>query len=126
MKFFKIPNIPQFFEAQFQFNQMSLAQWSRGMIRASGARGPGFKSRLSPPKIFSFNEFFFSSLFQVMMEITIVTIVYHRTEYIKNYCLLSHHHREKLIHLKVCFEYNIYSHRVSRTFSNSPLGGART
>ena len=25
-----------------------LAQWSRGMIRASGARGPGFKSRTSP------------------------------------------------------------------------------
>ena len=24
------------------------AQWSRGMIRASGARGPEFKSRLSP------------------------------------------------------------------------------
>ena len=45
---------------------------------------------------------FLLSLFQVMMEITIVTIVYHRTEYIKNYCLLSHH-RGKLIHLKVCF-----------------------
>lgn len=25
-----------------------LAQWSRGMIPASGAGGPGFKSRLSP------------------------------------------------------------------------------
>ena len=28
------------------------ACWSRGMIRASGARGPGFKSRTSP--IFNF------------------------------------------------------------------------
>ena len=25
-----------------------VARWSRGMIRASGARGPGFKSRTSP------------------------------------------------------------------------------
>ena len=27
---------------------MSVARWSRGMICASGARGPGFKSRTSP------------------------------------------------------------------------------
>ena len=31
---------------------MSVARWSRGMICASDARGPGFKSRTSP--IFSF------------------------------------------------------------------------
>ena len=29
-------------------NWMLMAQWSRGMIPASGAGGPGFKSRLSP------------------------------------------------------------------------------
>ena len=29
-----------------------VARWSRGMIRASGARGPGFKSRTSPQSFY--------------------------------------------------------------------------
>ena len=32
------------------------AQWSSGMIPASGAGGPGFKSRLSPKQFFSSNQ----------------------------------------------------------------------
>ena len=32
----------------------SVAQWSSGMIPASGAGGPGFKSRLSPSLFFRY------------------------------------------------------------------------
>ena len=32
------------------------ARWSRGMILASGARGPGFKSRTGPLENNSFNK----------------------------------------------------------------------
>ena len=32
--------------------QEEVARWSRGMIRASGARGPGFKSRTSPQSFY--------------------------------------------------------------------------
>ena len=36
------------------------ARWSRGMIRASDARGPGFKSRTSP--LFLSDRFLYSVL----------------------------------------------------------------
>ena len=42
-----------------------VARWSRGMIRASGARGPGFKSRTSP-------MIFLNLLLQIKSDLTAV------------------------------------------------------
>ena len=41
-------------EKQVLLSYTSAAQWSSGMIPASGAGGPGFKSRLSPIFLLSF------------------------------------------------------------------------
>ena len=44
---------------------LSRAQWSSGMIPASGAGGPGFKSRLSPNTFSSINLVFVAILMKL-------------------------------------------------------------
>jgi hypothetical protein len=63
--------------ARFRSESISLGNWSRGMILALGARGPGFESRI-PPILLSYNYF----ILQVEKIVRTTDCIYHCFEYL--------------------------------------------
>lgn len=74
---------------------MSVARWSRGMICASDARGPGFKSRASPT-LFLFSLAYRSKFIQKLTYK--ITIFGHRTP-IRDF--FSKHNKVKIFYISM-------------------------